>query len=135
MVILKTVLIWLGCLLLLGVYVLIAGLRRYRVEGRSMLPAYAPGDRVLALPLRNGRIRPKRNDVVVVEQPGAHGRFDIKRIVAVPNESVILPDGRTRRLASDEWFLMGDNAPESTDSRTLGPAKTGALLARVLRKY
>lgn len=48
------------------------------------------------------------------------------------------PDGRgvlwqSRPLRDDEYFLLGDNATNSLDSRQLGPIRHGWLLGRVLR--
>ena len=106
-------------------------LRRYEVEGRSMLPAHAPGDRVVALPLRLSRPL-RRGDVVVVERPG--GRCDLKRVAAGPGDTATLL-GEERRLAADEWYLLGDNAAESTDSRQLGTVRTRQIVGRVVWRY
>lgn len=48
------------------------------------------------------------------------------------------PDGRgvlwqSRPLRHDEYFLLGDNATNSLDSRQLGPVRHGWLLGRVVR--
>ena len=106
--------------------------KRYAVDGRSMLRAYAPGDRVLVERLTY-RLRPPRpGDVVVLRQPD--GRQDIKRIAAGPG-AVVMAGAEERVLGDDEWFVLGDNLSESTDSRTLGPVKTSEIVGRVWRKY
>ena len=45
----------------------------------------------------------------------------------------MLGQGLTLKLGADEVFLMGDNAPESGDSRDEGPAHTSWILGNVLR--
>jgi signal peptidase I len=108
--------------------------RRYAVEGRSMLQAYAPGQR-LAVESLTYRLRPPRvAEVVVVRQPGSNGRLDLKRIVAGPGAEVSVR-GATDFLGKDEWYLLGDNLDESTDSRELGPVKTEDIVGRVWFRY
>jgi signal peptidase I len=116
-----------------GVAFLIAT-RRFEVEGRSMLPAYAPGDHLLVNRLAYLRSRPSIGDVVVVRQERAGGRLDVKRIAAGPGENVEV-QGVQRELGQDEWYVLGDNASESTDSRELGPVSTGDIVGKVLLRY
>ena len=114
--------------------------RRYVVEGRSMLRAFAPGDRLLVERL-SLRWRPLRiSDAVVVRWPNALARpsgspgLDLKRIAAAPGQTVTMVEGE-RVLGDDEWFVLGDNLDESTDSRQLGPVRTQDIVGRVWRKY
>jgi signal peptidase I len=108
--------------------------RRYKVEGRSMLRAYSPGERLVVERLTY-RLRPPRvTEAVVVRQPGANGRVDLKRIAAGPGAEVTVR-GETDFLGKDEWYLLGDNLDESMDSRDLGPVKTEEIVGRVWFKY
>jgi len=109
-------------------------LRRYVVQGRSMLRAYAPGDRLLVEGLSYRLRRPRVGEVVVVLQPGPNGRLDLKRIAAGPGAEVTVK-GQPDFLGHDEWYVLGDNLGESTDSRELGPVKTQAIVGRVWRRY
>jgi type IV secretory pathway protease TraF len=80
-------------------------------------------------------VRPPRlGDVVVVRQPGVRGRLDLKRVVAGPGASVTLR-GQPYVLGDDEWYVLGDNLNESTDSRQLGPVKREDIVGRVWFKY
>ena len=88
-------------------FIFVAGLvelfiRRLSVEGTSMMPTYAPGERLTAL--RRWR-KVRVGDVVVVRDPREPSRWLLKRCVA--------RDGA--RLD-----LRGDNAAASTDSRDFG---------------
>jgi signal peptidase I len=108
--------------------------RRYAVEGRSMLRAYAPGDRLLVEGLSYRLRKPRIGEAVVVRQPGTNGRLDLKRIAAGPGAEVIV-NGQPDFLGTDEWYVLGDNLGESTDSRELGPVRTKDIVGRVWRRY
>ncbi len=91
-----------------------------------MAPTLVPGDWALTIPLR----RPKVGDVVVVEHPGRPGYEMVKRLVAGPGDRV-----DDRALAPDEWWVEGDFAAASTDSRQFGPVRTDDLKGKVVLIY
>jgi signal peptidase I len=112
-------------------------LRVVVVDGRSMVPAYSDGDRLLAayglnwLPVRRG-------DVVVVCAPdpdwrpgraldGAHQTL-IKRVTAMAGEP--RPDG-TGLVPTERVYVEGD-APGGYDSRVFGPLPRTEITGRVL---
>lgn len=123
-----------------GVGLVLAGIvsgrivRRYVVEGRSMLQAFAPGDRLVVEGVSYRLRRPRIGEAVVVRQPGADGRLDLKRIAAGPGAEVTVR-GEADFLGNDEWYVLGDNLDESTDSRELGPVKTSDIAGRVWFRY
>lgn len=135
---------------------------RFRVAGDSMLPALADGESALAVrpdfpPFPGNRLR--RGAVVVLTPPGGPGGSSyIKRIAALPGESVKLHGGRLYiddvehpwppppypavRFPSDppaaaplqewwngpdEYFVLGDNAARSRDSRRFGPVPAARI--------
>lgn len=104
-------------------------LRPFRVEvrGDSMVPTLLPGDRALAL--RRGPFR--RGQVVVVEHPRRPGLDMVKRLAGLPGDRA--PTGA--RLGPDQWWIEGDWASRSTDSRTLGPVPGRAIKGKVLLVY
>jgi signal peptidase I len=108
--------------------------RRHVVEGRSMVQAYAPGERLVVESLTYRLRAPRVAEAVVVRQPGTNGRLDLKRIAAGPGAEVTVR-GATDFLGKDEWYLIGDNMNESTDSRELGPVRTEDILGRVWFSY
>lgn len=77
-----------------------------------MAPTLEAGDWLLAT--SPGRLR--RGHVVVVEHPEHPGFEIVKRVVGVPGD--LAPDGRT--LGPDEFWVEGDDATASTDSRQFG---------------
>ena len=127
----RRVLAVLGGLAAAAAFLRVAGVRRYVVEGRSMLQAFAPGDRVLVEDLTYRLRAPRVGDVVVVERDG---RLDLKRVAAAPGASVTVR-GEPDFLAHDEWFVLGDNLAESTDSRELGPVKRHDIVGRAWFRY
>jgi signal peptidase I len=109
------------------------------VVGRSMLPTYAPGDRLLVArrakqdPLTPGQVVVA--DVVILDTNGVWvvssrypmaGAWVIKRIAAVAGDPI--PSGPDTEAASGavpavphgEVFMLGDNLKESSDSRLYG---------------
>ena len=108
--------------------------RRYVVEGRSMLRAFAPGDRLLVEGL-SYRLRPPRvGEVMVISRLADATRLDIKRVAAGPSSTVMV-GAEERVLVPDEWYVLGDNLSESQDSRKLGPVRTKDVVGRVWLKY
>jgi signal peptidase I len=109
-----------------GLYSLLAfgAARRVRVEGWSMFPALMPGERALFDRLAYARDRPRRGDIVLAQHPRRNLRM-VKRITAVPGDTA-----GGRALAAGEYWLEGDNADGSTDSRDFGPIPRRQLLAR-----
>ena len=104
--------------------------RLLRVQGRSMAPALNPGELVL---VREGEYRlrePRVGEIVAARPAGLGGRALLKRIAALPHERVAL-DGREWRLGPEQFFLLGDQAEHSTDSRTFGPVTRHELVGPV----
>jgi nickel-type superoxide dismutase maturation protease len=78
-----------------------------------MLPTLAPGEWLL---VRRG-VRPRPGAVVVVRRPD---RLVVKRVVR--------PDG-------DGWWVEGDNAAASDDSRTFGAVRREDVVGEVRWRY
>lgn len=91
-----------------------------------MAPTLAPDDWALTVPLHH----PKVGDVVVVEHPGRPGYEMVKRLTASPGDRV-----GDRTLGEDEWWVEGDFAQASTDSRQFGPVSADELKAKVVLIY
>jgi hypothetical protein len=69
----------------------------------------------------------RRGAVVVVEDPRRPGFELVKRVRAVPGD--VAPDGS--RLDGRYW-VEGDRAEASTDSRAFGPVEPGSMRGRVV---
>lgn len=117
------------------------------VEGESMHPTFEGGDYLVVDQFTYHFNDPKRGDVVIFRYPGDPSVFYIKRIIGLPGETVNVDRGRTSitkadgstiilnetyvvaedatytvttNLGDDEFFVMGDNRPRSSDSRVWG---------------
>lgn len=135
-----------ACLRLGGVYPL-------RIASASMAPAVQTGDLVVVVDVPNLRRHTlARGDIVLFRYPfGSEGRA-IKRIVAIPGDTVaarprqLWVNGHEQEIAPvaggesvpehvlppDRYFILGDNSGVSIDSRTLGHLDGEDILGRVL---
>ena len=119
--------------------VLYLNFRMVQVSGVSMLPHLKDGQRVLVSkaywlvgPLR-------RKDIVLIRDDGPTG-FMIKRIHYMPGDRVQwkwVPD--EHRLSSGEYivpegkiYVIGDNKPQSEDSRRFGPVDMADVIGKVV---
>lgn len=100
-------------------------LGRYVVDGPSMEPAYHAGDRVLVNRLAYVRHEPAIGDVVVLRDPERRGHHLLKR-VAHPPEGIGGHGG---------YFVRGDNAAESRDSRSFGVVRKRDVVGKAWRRY
>lgn len=92
-----------------------------------MGPTLIPGDWALAVAPRGLR----RGHVVVVEHPARPGLEMVKRLVAMPGDTVV----GQRMLGPDEWWVEGDDAARSTDSRQFGPVRRDAIVGKLRLVY
>lgn len=125
-----------------------------RVDGNSMYPTYKDGDTVWFVKSGNSY---SRGTVVSIKMPG--GDHYIKRIVAVPGDTVDIRDGRLivngkavdesyangetmkapdglmvypYKLPKSKYFVLGDNRENSADSRTFGPVSSAQIQGRIV---
>jgi signal peptidase I len=125
-----------------GVYPLLAFLtaRRIVVRGYSMYPTLRASERLLFDTLAYRVRRPRRYDIVLACHPQRPGVRFVKRVVALPGDEIPALEGEGRKaevrvLGRDEYYLLGDNAPASTDSRHLGPFRRRDIIARAWIVY
>lgn len=128
------------------------------IPSSSMEPTLYPGDRVLVNKFVY-RIQPVRpGDVVVLVPPFDTKKDFIKRVVAVGGQTLevkngeVFVDGKALDephkipladssnfgpliIPKDNVFLMGDNRPNSYDSRFFGPLNKNTLIGKALVIY
>ena len=144
-----------GCYFLVSRFVATAVI----VQGRSMLPTLHDGDRFILNRLSYFHGTPKRGDLVVVKDPG-HNDYAVKRIVAMPHETLLfkrgnvlvngkrifepylpegtqtfLPDSREKlvMMGQDQYFVLGDNRGNSEDSRFYGALHLNQIVGSIVR--
>lgn len=133
------------------------GFEPYRMPAESMQPALMPGDFIVADFRGSSLAQIEVGDIVVFEPEHHPEQRWVKRVVGVPGQAIevrgndVFVDGkreagswRTIRepalpvqppfgkvsLKADEFFLMGDNRPNSEDSRFTGPVKRAAIVGK-----
>lgn len=128
------------------------------VDGDSMHPTFKNLDYLIIDEFIYNFKTPSRGDVIVFRYPGNPSIFYIKRIIGLPNETVSISRGSVTVTTADgekltltepyivnedatytknillnpeEYFVMGDNRPNSSDSRVWGPLPRKDIVGRV----
>jgi signal peptidase I len=124
------------------------------VSGISMVPTFLDRDVIVLNKISYFFREPQRGDNVVLRFPGDpdHERY-IKRIIGLPGETVVIREGKVsingvtldepylaaaditypaleKKLDTDEYYLIGDNRPASSDSRIWGPAERNDFIGK-----
>jgi len=129
------------------------------VSGASMDPTFNNGQYLIVDQLSYHLSKPERGDVIIFRFPNDPSKFFIKRIVALPNETVEIRDkkifilndsvpggfelsepyvapennvsGEIRvALGEDDYFVLGDNREASSDSRSWGSLSRELIVGR-----
>ncbi len=127
------------------------------VSGESMFPTFHDGEYLIVDELSYILREPQRGEVIIFRYPGDTKRFFIKRIIGMPNEEIIIDNGKIKiinnenkngfnleepyinenfntatsfKTKSNEYFVMGDNRNRSSDSRTWGMLPEKLIIGR-----
>jgi len=130
------------------------------VNGASMDPTFHTGEYLIVDQLSYETFEePQRGSVVIFKYPEDHSKFFIKRIIGLPGETVEIrgsevtifnwqnPEGFALdetyithkkndslkvKLGDEEYFVLGDNRLQSSDSRIWGPVERSEIVGRPL---
>lgn len=127
------------------------------VSGASMIPTFQNGQYLIVDELSYRIATPSRGDVIIFRYPKDPTQFFIKRVIGLPGETVriqlgsvyivetsgkeivlnepyIINQGNGRDMSvtlnPGEYFVMGDNRPESSDSRIWGVLPRQNIIGR-----
>lgn len=131
------------------------------VSGASMVPTYQNHQYLVINKIGYRLHKPERGEVIVFRFPQNTKEFFIKRIIGLPGEKVKVTDGhvivynnahpegkvldepylpsqnitfgdsKIVTLGSDEYFVLGDNRLQSSDSRLWGILPAGDIVGKV----
>ena len=107
---------------------------RYIVQGPSMLPTFSPGDRIVVNRLAYRMRSPSKGELIALRHPLDEELPLLKRVAAVPGE-VVKIGRREYQLGPEEWYVVGDNADSSSDSRVFGPVERHHLIGKIWFRY
>jgi len=130
------------------------------VSGASMEGTFHTGEYLIVDQISYYFNNPKRGDVIVFRYPKDPSKFFIKRVIGLPGETISIigsavtiknkgnPNGfvldepyiksmkngsnLTEILGDREYFVMGDNRDQSSDSRTWGVLQQGGIIGHAL---
>ena len=129
------------------------------VKGASMEPNFEDGDYILVDELSFRFRDAERGEVIIFRFPQQPSQFFIKRIIGLPEETVQIKDNKvtvfneenpegfvleetylapeqktlgtmTTKLDDNEYFVLGDNRLQSSDSRRWGPVNRSLIMGR-----
>lgn len=131
----------------------------FYVKGASMEPNFYDHEYLIIDELSYRLRDPERGEIVVFRYPRDPSQFFIKRVIGLPGETIEITDGKVilsntehpngitleesylehvstegkkkTVLGANEYFVLGDNRPESLDSRSFGPVDRSHIVGRV----
>ena len=128
-----------------------------RVEGQSMEPNLHNDERLIIEKITYRFGDPQPGNIVVLRRPDHAGEPLIKRVVAVPGQTVQIKEGRVfvdgklydePYLDQETWgtaplqlvpeehiFVLGDNRRASNDSRVFGMVPYDDIIGRAWMRY
>ena len=136
-----------------------AVVQNYRVEGPSMVPTLQNHQYILVDKLTYFFGSPHRGAVIVFEYPKDTSEDFVKRIVGLPGDTVqVASNGQvsvngvainepyvndlgnpygatTLTLGPNQYFVLGDNRGDSSDSRAWGPVPRNEIIGRAELVY
>ena len=128
--------------------------QNYRIESHSMEPNFYEGQFILVNKLAYRFGAPARGDVIVFHNPGNPDEDYIKRVIALPGDTLEIRDQRIyingqaqdepypqnvlrpdtyfgpELIQPDHLFVMGDNRPNSRDSRNFGQLSEDLIIGK-----
>lgn len=127
----------------------------FEIQQRSMEPTVYESERVIINRLVYTFRSPERGDIIILLDPISRQRDFIKRVVGLPGEQVEVREGHAYvngkrlkeaylskdtgqdrvgpiKIPPNQYYVMGDNRGNSTDSRAFGPIPRTSILGRVM---
>lgn len=136
----------------------------HRVTGSSMVPNFHDGDYIITNKLATKFSEPKRGEVIILEDPLDKTKVFIKRTIGLPGETLKLSNGKIyingelldelylpnglltpgggflkeggeATIPQGNYFVIGDNRTNSSDSRTWGFLDKNLIIGQAFLRY
>jgi signal peptidase I len=127
--------------------------QNFSVPNAAMTPTLNQGQLVVLDVLSYASAKPARGNLIVLKNPSHLQRQEVLRVIGLPGETVRLSDTQTFingkyleepfvlhrgtqqpmqvTLGPDQYFVMGDNRPQSVDSRSWGPLPLKDIVGQI----
>lgn len=131
--------------------------QNFRIEGFSMEPNFHDGQFLIVNKLVYMLHPPERGDVIVFIPPDSTTRDFIKRVIGLPGDRIEIANGRVLvnglaldepyplnpgsyssgavTVPPDEYFVLGDNRNNSSDSHSWGPVSAKSIIGKAWVSY
>ncbi len=138
--------------------------RPHKVSGLSMYPTFNNGDYIITDEIIYKFTTPQRGQVIVFEDPKDHSEDFIKRVIGLPgdiielqnghvyvngkqlsesylnlsiqtNGEAFLQEGESITVPPNHYFVLGDNRPNSSDSRDFGFVDKSEVIGQAFFRY
>lgn len=136
----------------------------HKVSGSSMIPNFQDGDYLITNKLSIKFSELERGEVIILQDPLDKNKVFIKRIIGLPGETLklsdknvyingqlldepylpsglqtqgegFLKDGEEIIIPNGNYFVMGDNRSNSSDSREWGLLKKELIIGQAFLRY
>lgn len=153
---------FIGAAVFLLIYIFVCQL--LQVSGDSMYPTLSDGEQIVAEKVSIKTSSIQRGQIVVFKHPLNPSRLLIKRVIAVPNDTILIKenkiyvnqevisepylqgniltkggrmviDGLGYKVPENSYFLMGDNREKSSDSRDFGAVPIDSIIGKAFMVY
>lgn len=131
--------------------------QNYQIDGTSMTNTLQNGQFVLVNKVSYFFHAPSRGDIVVCQEPDRPDLDIIKRVIGIPGDTITTtstdiwvngvklnepyirgkynPQAITETVPPNDYFVMGDNRPDSKDSRYFGFVPRDYIVGKAILVY
>jgi signal peptidase I len=139
------------------IFLTACSLKPVRNEGTGMSPTLNDGDKIF-IDKNFGEL--KRGDIITFLYPKDRSKWYVKRVIGLPNETVEIREGkvyindlildepyieeiynqqdasfRPQKIPENQYFVMGDNRDNSSDSRYWGTVDKELIIGKYYMTY
>ena len=101
------------------------------INGNSMQPTLPNGSYAIVDKYLFKLFEIRKNDILLFKKENEEV---VKKIAGFPNEKILI-ENKEYELGPDEVFLLGENLPESIDSRDYGALPTKSIQGKIVISY